>query len=55
VESAALRIYVVLGEIRLARLDEIPVPFAVHLIFMWAFTLFSWVLVVAAWHPWRIF
>jgi hypothetical protein len=54
IESLTLTAYVIIGEIRLARIDAVPVNHAIHLIFMWAFTLMSWALVVAAWHPWRI-
>lgn len=54
IESLALTVYVIIGEIRLARLDSVPVNWAIHLIFMWTFTLMSWALVVAAWHPWQI-
>lgn len=54
IESVALTVYVIVSEIQLARLDTVPVNWAVNLIFMWTFTLMSWALVIAAWHPWRI-
>jgi hypothetical protein len=50
-ESGALTAYTIAGEIKLARLERVPPPYAIHLVFMWALTLFSWALVVVAWHP----
>src|SRR5438045_2126925 len=50
-ESAALTLYVIISEIRLARLETVPVNWAINLVFMWTFTLMSWALVIAAWNP----
>jgi hypothetical protein len=52
--SAGLTTYVIAGEIRLARLEQVPIPYAIHLLIMWTLTLISWAFVFVAWHPWRI-
>ncbi len=51
IESAALTVYVIAGEIRLARLSQVPVDYALHLVVMWTFTLISWAFVTLAFNP----